>query len=160
MPCLILSLLVVGRARLDEYRAVRNAVEEVLDVSRSTPCPSNRTHPFIFKREHSTDLSQKNIYKNRQSNDRATRLPSVWSWWPAWSIPTISHTSAVARSAIRFWYLCITNKELWPDRKCLIRWLWNPAWLKASWGRLWTGAIFLRQLCENLQGELLTFKSF
>ena len=32
-PCLILSLLVVGRARLDEYRAVRNAVEEVLDVS-------------------------------------------------------------------------------------------------------------------------------
>ena len=41
MPCLILSLLVMGRARLDEYRAVRNAVEEVLDVSLSTPCPSN-----------------------------------------------------------------------------------------------------------------------
>lgn len=110
MPYMILSLLVVCRARLDEYRAVRNAVEEVLDVSLSTPFPSNGTHPFIFKRENNTDPSQKNIYKNRQSNDRATRLPSVWSWWPAWSTPTISHTSAVARSSIRFWYLCIVNK--------------------------------------------------
>lgn len=113
------------------------------------------------KKEYNIDLSQKNIHKkNRQSNDRATRLLSVWSWWLAWSTPTISHTSAVARSSIKFLYLCITNKELWPDRKCLIRLPWNPACLKASWGRLWTGAIFLRQLCENLQGELLTFKSF
>ena len=51
IPCLILSLLVVGRARLDEYRAVRNAVEELLDVSVSTPCPSNGTHHFIFKQD-------------------------------------------------------------------------------------------------------------
>ena len=79
MPYMILSLLVVCRARLDEYRAVRNAVEEVLDVSLLTPCQSNGTHPLTFKREYHTDLSQKNIYKNRQSNDRATRLPSVWS---------------------------------------------------------------------------------
>ena len=79
MPCLILSLLVVCRARLDEYRAVRNAVEEVLDVSLSTPCPANGTHSFIFKRENNIDLSQKSIYKNRQSNDRAKRLLSVWS---------------------------------------------------------------------------------
>ena len=83
-PCLILSLLVVCRARLDEYRAVRNAVEEVLDVSLSPPCPSNGTEfqELILsssKREYHTDLSQKNIIKNRQSNDRATRLPSVWS---------------------------------------------------------------------------------
>ena len=115
------------------------------------------------KREYHTDLSQKNIIKNRQSNDRATRLPSVWSWWLAWSTPTISHTSGVARSLIRFCYLCITNKvdvELWPDHKWQIRWLWNPACLKASWGRLWTGANFLRQLCENLQGVLPTFKIF
>ena len=66
MPCLILSLLVVCRARLDEYRAVRNAVEEVLDVSLLTPCHSNGTHPLTFKREYHTDLSQKNIHKHCQ----------------------------------------------------------------------------------------------
>ena len=64
------------------------------------------------KKEYNIDLSQKNIHKkNRQSNDRATRLLSVWSWWPDWSIPTISHTSAAARSSIRFLYLCITNRN-------------------------------------------------
>ena len=162
-PCLILSLLVVCRARFDEYRAVRNAVEEVLDVSFSPPCPSNGTEfqelILSSSKGNTTLIYLKRIFLKTGKATTAQRGCRVYGADDRPGPPLQSHIRPLL-PGLRKDFDTFASQTRWLLNKWLIRWPWNPACLKASWGRLWTGASFSRQLCENLQGELLTFKSF